>query len=161
MTQKILITGGAGFIGFHLSNLLLNKGYQVIGIDNLNDYYDIKIKEGRLAILQAKENYTFYKIDTKDKENVDSLFADHRPDYVVNLAAQAGVRYSLINLYAYVDSNLMGFVNILEACRHYPVKYLLYASSSSVYGENKVAPFYTEHQVDHPVSLYAATKKSN
>lgn len=161
MTQKVLITGGAGFIGFHLSNLLLDKGYQVIGIDNLNDYYDIRIKEGRLAILQAKENYTFYKMDIKDKEDVDNLFKEHRPDYVVNLAAQAGVRYSLINPYAYVDSNLIGFVNILEACRHYPVKHLLYASSSSVYGGNKVAPFSTEHQVDHPVSLYAATKKSN
>lgn len=161
MNNKVLITGGAGFIGFHLSNLLLNKGYQVIGIDNLNDYYDIRIKEGRLAILQAKENYTFYKIDIKDKEDVDNLFKEHRPDYVVNLAAQAGVRYSLINPYAYVDSNLIGFVNILEACRHYPVKHLLYASSSSVYGGNKVAPFSTEHQVDHPVSLYAATKKSN
>ena len=161
MDNKVLITGGAGFIGFHLSSLLLDKGYQVIGIDNLNDYYDIRIKEGRLAILQAKENYTFYKIDIKDKEDVDNLFAEHRPDYVVNLAAQAGVRYSLINPYAYVDSNLIGFVNILEACRHYPVKHLLYASSSSVYGGNKVAPFSTEHQVDHPVSLYAATKKSN
>lgn len=161
MNNKVLITGGAGFIGFHLSNLLLDKGYQVIGIDNLNDYYDIRIKEGRLAILQAKENYTFYKIDIKDKEDVDNLFAEHRPDYVVNLAAQAGVRYSLINPYAYVDSNLIGFVNILEACRNYPVKHLLYASSSSVYGGNKVAPFSAEHQVDHPVSLYAATKKSN
>ena len=161
MNNKELITGGAGFIGFHLSNLLLDKGYQVIGIDNLNDYYDIRIKEGRLAILQAQENYTFYKMDIKDKEDVDNLFAEHRPDYVVNLAAQAGVRYSLINPYAYVDSNLIGFVNILEACRNYPVKHLLYASSSSVYGGNKVAPFSTEHQVDHPVSLYAATKKSN
>ena len=161
MNNKVLITGGAGFIGFHLSNLLLDKGYQVIGIDNLNDYYDIRIKEGRLVILQARENYTFYKIDIKDKEDVDNLFKVHRPDYVVNLAAQAGVRYSLINPYAYVDSNLIGFVNILEACRHYPVKHLLYASSSSVYGGNKVAPFSTEHQVDHPVSLYAATKKSN
>lgn len=161
MENKILITGGAGFIGFHLTKLLLNKGYQVIGIDNLNDYYDIRIKEGRLAILEAKENYTFYKMDIKNKEAVDNLFAEYKPDYVVNLAAQAGVRYSLTNPYAYVDSNLIGFVNILEACRHYPVKHLLYASSSSVYGGNKVVPFSTEHQVDHPVSLYAATKKSN
>lgn len=161
MQQKVLITGGAGFIGFHLSNLLLNNGYQVIGIDNLNDYYDIRIKEGRISILQAKENYIFYKIDIKNKEDVDKLFKEYRPDYVVNLAAQVGVRYSLINPYAYVDSNLIGFVNILEACRHYPVKHLLYASSSSVYGGNKVAPFSTEHQVDHPVSFYAATKKSN
>ncbi len=161
MTNKVLITGGAGFVGFHLSSLLLDQGYQVIGIDNLNDYYDIRIKEGRLEILQEKENYTFYKMDIKDKDDVDKLFAEHRPDYVVNLAAQAGVRYSLTNPYAYVESNLVGFVNILEACRHYPVKHLLYASSSSVYGGNKVAPFSTEHQVDHPVSLYAATKKSN
>ncbi len=161
MNNKVLITGGAGFIGFHLSKLLLDKGYQVIEIDNLNDYYDTRIKEGRLAILKTRKNYTFYKMDIKDKEDVDNLFAKHRPDYVVNLAAQAGVRYSLINPYAYVDSNLIGFVNILEACRYYPVKHLLYASSSSVYGGNKVAPFSTEHQVDHPVSLYAATKKSN
>ncbi len=161
MAYKVLITGGAGFIGFHLSNLLCDKGYEVIGIDNLNDYYDVSIKQGRLALLQTKENYTFYKMDIKDKEALDNLFKTHRPDYVVNLAAQAGVRYSLTNPYAYVDSNLIGFVNILEACRHYPVKHLLYASSSSVYGGNKVAPFSTEHQVDHPVSLYAATKKSN
>lgn len=161
MDQKILVTGGVGFIGFHLSKLLLDKGYKVIGIDNLNTYYDIKLKEGRLAILQLRENYAFLKIDLKDKEDIDKLFKEHRPDYVINLAAQAGVRYSIENPYAYVDSNLIGFVNILEACRHYPVKHLLYASSSSVYGGNKVAPFSTEHQVDHPVSLYAATKKSN
>ncbi len=159
--KKILITGGAGFIGFHLSKLLLEKDFQVIGLDNMNDYYDVKLKEGRLEILKKKENYTFYKVDIKDKESVDRLFEQYRFDYVVNLAAQAGVRYSLINPYAYVDSNLIGFVNILEACRNYPVKHLLYASSSSVYGGNKVVPFSTEHQVDHPVSLYAATKKAN
>lgn len=161
MKEKVLVTGAAGFIGFHLSLLLIKKGYQVIGIDNLNDYYDVNLKYGRLEILEKEEDFTFYKIDLKDKEEIDNLFEKYKFDYVINLAAQAGVRYSLINPYAYVDSNLIGFVNILEACRHYPVKHLLYASSSSVYGGNKVAPFSTEHQVDHPVSLYAATKKSN
>lgn len=161
MKSKILITGAAGFIGFHLSKLLLDKDYEVIGIDNLNDYYDIRLKEGRLSILKKNKYFTFYKIDLKSKEDIDNLFKKYRFDYVINLAAQAGVRYSIENPYAYVDSNLIGFVNILEACRYYPVKHLLYASSSSVYGGNKVAPFSTEHQVDHPVSLYAATKKSN
>lgn len=161
MKEKVLVTGAAGFIGFHLSQLLLKQGYQVIGIDNLNDYYDVNLKYGRLEILEKEDNFNFYKIDLKDKEDIDSLFEKYRFDYVINLAAQAGVRYSLIKPYSYVDSNLIGFVNILEACRHYPVKHLLYASSSSVYGGNKVAPFSTEHQVDHPVSLYAATKKSN
>lgn len=161
MKEKVLVTGAAGFIGFHLSQLLLKQGYQVIGIDNLNDYYDVNLKYGRLEILEKEDNFKFYKIDLKDKEDIDSLFEKYRFDYVINLAAQAGVRYSLIKPYSYVDSNLIGFVNILEACRHYPVKHLLYASSSSVYGGNKVAPFSTEHQVDHPVSLYAATKKSN
>ena len=161
MKEKVLVTGAAGFIGFHLSQLLMKQGYRVIGIDNLNDYYDVNLKYGRLEILEKQEDFTFYKIDLKDKEEIDNLFKKYQFDYVINLAAQAGVRYSLINPYAYVDSNLIGFVNILEACRHYPVKHLLYASSSSVYGGNKVAPFSTEHQVDHPVSLYAATKKSN
>ena len=161
MNQKILITGSAGFIGFHLSSFLLNKGYQVIGIDNLNDYYDVKLKEDRLEILKQNDNFTFHKIDIKDKQKIEALFAKHKFDYVINLAAQAGVRYSIKNPYAYVDSNLIGFVNILEACRNNPVKHLLYASSSSVYGGNKVAPFSTNHNVDHPVSLYAATKKSN
>ena len=159
--EKVLVTGAAGFIGFHLSNLLLEKDYVVVGIDNLNDYYDTRLKGGRLEILEGKENFTFKKIDLKDKEDIDELFATEKFDYVINLAAQAGVRYSIENPYAYVDSNLIGFVNILEACRYNPVKHLLYASSSSVYGGNKVAPFSTEHQVDHPVSLYAATKKSN
>jgi UDP-glucuronate 4-epimerase len=158
---KILITGAAGFIGFHLSNLLLDKNYQVVGIDNLNDYYDPKLKEDRLAILGQKNNFIFHKVDLKDKKEVDKIFETYKPDYVINLAAQAGVRYSLKNPYAYVDSNLIGFMNILEACRNYPVKHLLYASSSSVYGGNKVVPFSTNHNVDHPVSLYAATKKSN
>lgn len=157
----ILVTGAAGFIGFHLSSLLLDKGYKVIGIDNMNDYYDVSLKKGRLELLQQHEEFSFYKIDLKDKDSLDQLFEKYQFDYVINLAAQAGVRYSITNPYAYVDSNLIGFVNILEACRNNPVKHLLYASSSSVYGGNKVAPFSTNHQVDHPVSLYAATKKSN
>lgn len=159
--MKILITGSAGFIGFHLSKLLLDKDYEVIGIDNLNDYYDPKLKKDRLEILGKNNNFIFHKVDLKNKSEVDKIFETYKPNYVINLAAQAGVRYSLKNPYAYVDSNLIGFMNILEACRNYPVKHLIYASSSSVYGGNKVAPFSTSHNVDHPVSLYAATKKSN
>ncbi len=158
---KILITGAAGFIGFHLSTLLLNKSYQVIGVDNLNKYYDPKLKENRLKNLKQYNNFTFYRVDLKDKSSVDDIFSTHKPEYVINLAAQAGVRYSIENPYVYVDSNLIGFMNIVEACRNNPVKHLLYASSSSVYGGNKVAPFSTNHNVDHPVSLYAVTKKSN
>jgi UDP-glucuronate 4-epimerase len=159
--MKILITGSAGFIGFHLARKLISEGWQVIGIDNLNDYYDPKLKEDRLAILQKHKDFVFKKVDLKDKTAVDAVFVDYKPEYVINLAAQAGVRYSIQNPYAYVDSNLVGFMNILEACRHNPVRHLIYASSSSVYGGNKVAPFSTNHNVDHPVSLYAATKKSN
>ncbi|NPV51412.1 MAG: NAD-dependent epimerase [Candidatus Methanofastidiosum sp.] len=158
---KILITGATGFIGFHLSNLLLDEDYEIIGIDNLNDYYNPKLKEDRLTILKQDNNFIFHKVDLKDKAEVDKIFETYRPEYVINLAAQAGVRYSIKNPYTYVDSNLVGFMNILEACRNYPVKHLLYASSSSVYGGNKVVPFSTNHNVDHPVSLYAATKKSN
>lgn len=161
MKEKILITGAAGFVGFHLSSLLLDKSYQLIGIDNLNDYYDPQLKEDRLVILNQHNNFRFHKIDLKEKPSVDEIFDQYQPDYVINLAAQAGVRYSIENPYAYVDSNLTGFMNILEACRNYPVKHLLYASSSSVYGGNKITPFSTNHNVDHPVSLYAATKKSN
>ena len=161
MSRKILITGVAGFIGFHLGKYLLKNGIEVVGIDNLNDYYAVSLKESRLDILNQMAGFDFYKIDIKDKVAVDALFEKYKFEYVVNLAAQAGVRYSLINPYAYVDSNLIGFVNILEACRNYPVKHLIYASSSSVYGGNTQVPFSTEHQVDHPVSLYAATKKSN
>lgn len=161
MKNKVLITGGAGFIGFHLSKKLLEQSYEVIGIDNINDYYDPKLKESRLEILNTFEKYDFYKIDLKDKESIDNIFEKYKPTHVINLAAQAGVRYSIENPYAYVDSNLVGFVNVLEACRNYPVKHLLYASSSSVYGGNKITPFSTNHNVDHPVSLYAATKKSN
>lgn len=159
--MKVLITGAAGFIGFHLSNLQLHKNFEVIGIDNLNNYYDPTLKEDRLAILKQRNNFIFHKVDIKDKPSLDNIFETYRPDYVINLAAQAGVRYSITNPYSYVDSNLIGFMNILEACRNYPVKHLLYASSSSVYGGNKVVPFSTNHNVDHPVSLYAATKKSN
>lgn len=159
--MKILITGAVGFIGFHLSLHLLKSSYNIAGIDNLNDYYDPTLKNARLDILNQYEGFKFRKVDLKDKRELDELFDEHKPDIVVNLAAQAGVRYSITNPYAYVDSNLIGFVNILEACRKYPVKHLIYASSSSVYGGNKVAPFSTNHNVDHPVSLYAATKKSN
>lgn len=159
--MKILITGSSGFIGFHLSNLLLSKDFQVVGIDNMNDYYDVQLKKSRLSILEKKENFSFHQIDLVDRDKINELFEKEKFDYVINLAAQAGVRYSITNPYAYIDSNIMGFINILEACRNYPVKHLIYASSSSVYGGNSVTPFSTEHPVDHPVSLYAATKKSN
>lgn len=159
--MKILVTGAAGFVGYHLSNKLMENNIEIIGLDNLNDYYDPQLKADRLKNLEENDLFSFYKIDLKDKEDVDNLFEKERPTHVIHLAAQAGVRYSIENPYAYVDSNLTGFMNILEACRHYPVEHLLYASSSSVYGGNKVAPFSTNHNVDHPVSLYAATKKSN
>jgi len=159
--MKILITGAAGFIGFHLSQKLLEQDYQIIGIDNINDYYDPSLKQARLEILGQYNSFNFHKVDIKDKEAVDNIFEKYRPTHVINLAAQAGVRYSIENPYAYVDSNIIGFINVLEACRNYPVEHFLYASSSSVYGGNKVAPFSTNHNVDHPVSLYAATKKSN
>ncbi len=159
--MKILVTGAAGFIGFHLSNLLLEKGFNVIGIDNLNAYYDVQLKKDRLALLKKHKLFKFYKKDLKNYKSMELVFKEHHPDIVINLAAQAGVRYSIENPFAYVDSNLTGFVNILELCRHYPVKHLIYASSSSVYGGNKLTPFSTNHNVDHPVSLYAATKKSN
>lgn len=161
MKNRIIVTGAAGFIGFHISKKLLDDSYQIIGIDNLNDYYDPSLKQSRLEILGEYNRFNFHKVDLKDKAAVDSIFETYQPTHVINLAAQAGVRYSIENPYAYVDSNLTGFMNILEACRNYPVEHLLYASSSSVYGGNKVAPFSTNHNVDHPVSLYAATKKSN
>ncbi len=161
MSKTIIITGAAGFIGFHLSTYLLDQGFPVIGIDNLNDYYDTKLKEDRVLGLEEKENFIFRKVDLMDKPLIDEIFETFNPAYVINLAAQAGVRYSLENPYAYIDSNISGFINILEACRNYPIKHLLYASSSSVYGGNKIAPFSTNHNVDHPVSLYAATKKAN
>ena len=159
--SKILITGAAGFVGFHLAKFMLDKGHFVVGLDNLNSYYDPKLKEDRLNILRRYDNFAFYRADLKNKSAVDEIFAACHPEYVVNLAAQAGVRYSLENPYAYMDSNLVGFVNVLEACRRNPVRHLLFASSSSVYGGNKTVPFSTEHNTDHPVSLYAATKKAN
>lgn len=159
--MRILVTGAAGFIGFHLSKLLLENNFRVVGIDNLNDYYTPKIKEDRLKILEKYKGFDFYKIDIKGKSEIDNIFENYRPDYVIHLAAQAGVRYSIENPYEYVDSNFIGFMNILEACRNFPVKHFIYASSSSVYGGNKTVPFSTKHQVDHPVSLYAATKKAN
>ena len=159
--KKVLVTGAAGFIGFHLSMRLLDMGKAVVGIDNLNPYYDPDLKEARLALLKDRENFTFYKMDMKDRKDMDELFRSAGFECVVNLAAQAGVRYSLKDPYSYVDTNLMGFLNILEGCRHYGVGHLVFASSSSVYGANTRMPFSVHHNVDHPVSLYAATKKSN
>lgn len=157
----VLVTGGAGFIGYHLSKLLLEKGNRVIGFDNLNSYYDVNIKYSRLANLRSYSDYSFIKGDLSDKEAVDGMFQHLHPEIVINLGAQAGVRYSIENPYAYMQSNMVGFLNILEACRHNPVKHLVYASSSSVYGANQKVPFSVEDRVDKPVSLYAATKKSN
>lgn len=160
-TKTYLITGGAGFIGFHLSKRLLEQGANVIGFDNMNDYYEVSLKEARLAILQKYEGFTFVKGDLADKEAVFSVFEAYKPQITVNLGAQAGVRYSIDNPDAYVSSNLVGFFNILEACRHFGTEHLVFASSSSVYGGNEKVPFSTEDKVDAPVSLYAATKKSN
>jgi UDP-glucuronate 4-epimerase len=162
--MKILVTGAAGFIGFHVTQYLLNRGDTVIGIDNINDYYDTNLKYCRLKVIAANKqslNFTFIKMDLADKAEMDSLFASSMFDKVVHLAAQAGVRYSIENPHAYVDSNLIGFMNILEGCRHNNVKHLVYASSSSVYGSNESTPFSVTDNVDHPVSLYAATKKAN
>ncbi|MCO7137380.1 NAD-dependent epimerase [[Clostridium] leptum] len=160
-SDVILVTGGAGFIGFHLSKKLLECGNRVVGFDNCNDYYDPALKEARLAVLKGYPNYQFVKGDLADKQALETVFQQHAPKVVVNLAAQAGVRYSIDHPDCYIQSNLVGFFNVLECCRHYPVDHLVYASSSSVYGANKKVPFSTEDQVDHPVSLYAATKKSN
>lgn len=159
--MSILVTGAAGFIGFHVSKRLLSKGYHVIGIDNLNKYYDVRLKRDRLSLLKENNNFTFYQIDLAESEKLHDVFNKEKINIVINLAAQAGVRYSLYNPYSYIHSNLIGFLNILEACRHYPVDHLLFASSSSVYGANSNIPFSTKDNVDHPVSLYAATKKSN
>ena len=159
--KKILVTGAAGFIGFHLSKSLLEKGVEVVGYDNINDYYDVNLKYARLAILEKFEKFTFVKGDLADKTAVDKLFQNNKFDIVVNLAAQAGVRYSIENPQAYIDSNVIGFFNILEACRNNPVEHLLYASSSSVYGNQQKTPFSTDDDVNKPISLYAATKKSN
>ncbi len=159
--MNYLVTGAAGFIGFHLSRRLLERGDSVIGIDNLNAYYDVNLKKARLCKLEGIPEFTFHKLDLADREEVKSLFAENNFDCVVNLAAQAGVRYSLVNPRAYIDCNIVGFLNILEGCRHNDIKHLVYASSSSVYGANTNMPFSVHHNVDHPVSLYAATKKSN
>jgi UDP-glucuronate 4-epimerase len=159
--MKILVTGTAGFIGAALAHALIDRGDEVIGIDSVNDYYDVALKEARLARLKAKPGFTEVRIALEDRERLYRAFADHRPQRVVNLAAQAGVRYSLTNPHAYIDANLAGFCNILEACRHHAVEHLVYASSSSVYGANTAMPFSVHHNVDHPVSLYAATKKAN
>ena len=158
---KVLVTGAAGFIGYHLSERLLQHGMTVVGLDNLNDYYDVSLKEARLAQLTWQSRFTFHRQNLADREGMAQLFAECRPDIVVNLAAQAGVRYSLQNPHAYVDSNLVGFVNVLEGCRHNGVQHLVYASSSSVYGANTSIPFSIHDTVDHPISLYAATKKAN
>lgn len=159
--MNILVTGVAGFIGMHLSKLLLAEGNNVIGYDKLNNYYDVQLKKSRIEILNSFDSFVFFEEDLADRKALKRCFDSEKIDVVVNLAAQAGVRYSLENPHAYVDSNLLGFVNILEACRHNNVKHLIYASSSSVYGANVKMPFSTCHEVNHPVSLYAATKKSN
>ncbi|MGB6092445.1 MAG: NAD-dependent epimerase [Moheibacter sp.] len=174
--MKILITGTAGFIGFHLAEKLLERGDQIVGLDSVNDYYDVNVKYGRLAksgIDQDKieynqlirssvwPNYNFIRLNLEDRDNLENLFEQQQFDHVINLAAQAGVRYSLTNPYAYVESNIVGFINLLECCRNHKIKHLTYASSSSVYGLNKKQPFSTSDNVDHPVSLYAASKKSN
>ncbi len=159
--KKILVTGAAGFIGYHLSKKLLEAGRTVVGLDNLNDYYDPNLKKARLAQLNNFSEFTHVNADISDRVAMPEMFAEHKFDAVVNLAAQAGVRYSLINPHSYVDTNLVGFVNILEGCRHNNVKHLVYASSSSVYGANTNMPFSVHNNVDHPVSLYAASKKAN
>jgi UDP-glucuronate 4-epimerase len=172
--ERVLLTGAAGFIGYHLSKKLIDKGYEVIGLDLLNEYYDVNLKYARLANLglakddvsygkkaTGKNNFSFYQIRLEDKQAMAGLFAAEKFDYVVNLAAQAGVRYSLENPHTYIESNIVGFLNILEGCRHQQVKHLIYASSSSVYGLNKKLPFSVQDNVDHPISLYAASKKAN
>ena len=159
--EKVLITGGAGFIGFHLSKKLLENNYFVVAIDNMNDYYDVDLKKARLDILKEYKNFSFYKIDISNKSDLLDLFADNKFDIVINLAAQAGVRYSIDHPDSYIFSNIVGFFNILECCRIYPVKHLLFASSSSIYGKNNSIPYKTNDNVDKPVSLYAATKKSD
>ncbi|GKX62591.1 NAD-dependent epimerase [Pragia fontium] len=159
--MKFLVTGAAGFIGFHVSQRLLSLGHEVVGIDNLNDYYDVSLKEARLALIEEHPQFRFIKLDLADREGMAALFAAEGFQRVIHLAAQAGVRYSLENPHAYADANLIGHLNILEGCRHHKIEHLLYASSSSVYGLNRKLPFSTNDTVDHPISLYAATKKAN
>jgi UDP-glucuronate 4-epimerase len=159
--MKILLTGAAGFIGYHVTSALLDRGDQVIGLDNVNNYYDVSLKESRLARLSGRNGFSFHKLDLEDRSAIEQLFKDERPQRVIHLAAQAGVRYSLENPHAYIGSNIVGTLNILEGCRHNEVEHLVYASSSSVYGANTAMPFSIHHNVDHPLSLYAATKKSN
>jgi UDP-glucuronate 4-epimerase len=159
--MKVLVTGAAGFIGMHVSQNLLNRGDQVVGLDNLSDYYDVNLKLARLAKIQDSSGFTFIKADLADRAALESCFEENNFDAVINLAAQAGVRYSLENPHAYVDSNIVGFMNVLECCRHYNIGHLVYASSSSVYGLNSSMPFSIHDNVDHPISLYAASKKAN
>jgi UDP-glucuronate 4-epimerase len=159
--MKVLVTGAAGFIGMHVCERLLARGDDVVGVDNLNDYYDVALKEARLARLTPDSRFRFFRLDIADREGIAALFAAERPQRVINLAAQAGVRYSLENPHSYVDSNVVGFVNILEGCRHNGVEHFVYASSSSIYGGNEHMPYSEHDNVDHPVSLYAATKKAN
>lgn len=159
--MKVLVTGAAGFIGMHVAQRLLARGDTVLGLDNLNDYYDVSLKEARLARLVPHPGFSFHRLDIADSQGMAELFARERPQRVVHLAAQAGVRYSLTHPHAYIDANLKGFMNVLEGCRHQDVQHLVYASSSSVYGGNTALPFSEHHNIDHPVSLYAATKKAN
>ncbi|MBL1352121.1 MAG: NAD-dependent epimerase [Zetaproteobacteria bacterium] len=161
MMSKILVTGAAGFIGSHLSIRLLERGDEVVGLDNLNDYYEVSLKEARLARFSDHENFRLVKMDLSDREGMEALFTEEKFDKVVNLAAQAGVRYSIENPHAYIESNIVGFTNVIEGCRHNKVKHLVYASSSSVYGANETMPFSVHDNVDHPLSLYAASKKAN
>ena len=159
--MKILVTGAAGFIGMHCAKTLLDRGDQVIGVDNLNDYYDVDLKEARLDQLITHDNFKVIKCGVEEREALAAVFSQEKPDRVIHLAAQAGVRYSLTNPHAYIDANIMGFTNILEGCRHNGISHLVYASSSSVYGGNTSMPFSEHHNIDHPISLYAATKKAN
>ena len=159
--MRLLITGAAGFIGFHLAKLRLEGGDSVIGIDNLNDYYDVRLKLARLEQLQAYPNFQFYPFDICDLQKINELFTQHKPQRVVNLAAQAGVRYSLNHPHNYVQANVVGFTNIIESCRHHQVEHLVYASTSSVYGANKVQPYQETDNTNHPLTIYAATKKAN
>ena len=159
--MRVLVTGAAGFIGSHLAIKLLERGDNVIGIDNLNDYYDVNLKKARLERVRKFKNFTDIRVDINDRNSIKEVFGKYKPQRVINLAAQAGVRYSLENPYAYIDSNIMGFTNILENCRHFDIEHLVYASSSSVYGGNEKLPFSEHDSVDHPLSIYAATKKAN